>query len=143
MRRWLSPGGTLALVGAVFPARAQTPVTVEEVAASLHVLLLLSDGAVVALGENRSGQLGRPKATRRFFPAERVPLPAKAVQVAAGEDTSFALLEDGTVVAWGRGYRGTLGADLNGATERHTPEAIPTLRGVSQIVANGDAAMAL
>ena len=96
---------------------------VVEIAASLHVLVLLSDGSVVALGENRSGQLGRPKAIRRFFPAERVPLPAKAVQVAAGEDTSFALLDDGTVWAWGRGYYGTLGVDLKGATERHTPEA--------------------
>jgi hypothetical protein len=28
---------------------------------------------VVALGENRSGQLVRPKAIRSFLPAERVP----------------------------------------------------------------------
>jgi alpha-tubulin suppressor-like RCC1 family protein len=133
----------LALAGAAPPARAQTAPTVVEIAASGHVLVLLSDGSVVALGENRSGQLGRPKAIRRFFPAGQVPLPAKAVQVAAGEDTSFALLDDGTVWAWGRGYYGTLGADLNGATERHTPEPIPKLRGVSQIVATDDAVMAL
>ena len=143
MKRWLSVGLILTLAGSAFPARAQTPATVVEVAASLHVLVLLSDGSVVALGENRSGQLGRPKAIRRFFPAGRVPLPARAAQVAAGEDTSFALLEDGTVWAWGRGYYGTLGVDLSGATERHTPEAIPTLQGVSQIVASGDAAMAV
>ncbi len=43
----------------------------------------------------------------------------------------------------GRGYHGTLGVDLKGATERHTPEAIPTLRGVSQIVADGNTAMAV
>ena len=86
MNRWLTLGLVLALACAAFPARAQTPATVVEIAASLHVLVLLSDGSVVALGENRSGQLGRPKAIRRFWPAERVPLPAKAVQVAAGED---------------------------------------------------------
>ena len=143
MNRWLTLGLILALAGAAVPARAQTPATVVEIAASLHVLVLLSDGSVVALGENRSGQLGRPKAIRRFWPAERVPLPAKAVQVAAGEDTSFALLDDGTVWAWGRGYYGTLGVGLKDATERHTPQAIPTLRGVSQIVAAGDAAMAV
>ncbi len=143
MKRWLTLGMILTLAGAAFPTRAQTSATVVEVAASLHVLVLLSDGSVVALGENRSGQLGRPKAIRRFFPAERVPLPARAVQVAAGEDTSFALLDDGTVWAWGRGYYGTLGVELSGVTERHTPEAIPKLQGVSQIVAHGDAAMAV
>jgi len=143
VNRWLTLGLILALAGAAVPARAQTTATVVEIAAPLHVLVLLSDGSVVALGENRSGQLGRPKAIRRFLPAERVPLPAGAVQVAAGEDTSFALLDDGTVWAWGRGYFGTLGVDLKGETERHTPQAIPTLKGVSQIVADGDSAMAL
>ena len=127
------------------PVGAQAPpaVTVVEVAASLHVLVLLSDGSVVALGENRSGQLGRPKAIGRFLPAERVPLPAKAVHVAAGEDVSFALLDDGTVWAWGRGYAGTLGEDLKGSTERHTPAAVPGLRNVVQIEADGNTAMAV
>jgi hypothetical protein len=49
---WLTLGLVLALAGATFPARAQTPATVVEIAASLHVLVLLSDGSVVALGEN-------------------------------------------------------------------------------------------
>lgn len=143
MNRWLTLGLILFLAGAAFTARAQTSATVVEIAASRHVLVLLSDGSVVALGENRSGQLGRPKVINRFLPAERVPLPAKAVQVAAGGDTSFALLDDGTVWAWGRGYDGTLGVDLNGATERHTPQAIPRLQGVSQIVADESTAMAV
>ena len=143
MNRWLTLGLTLALAGAALPARAQTPASVVEIAASLHVLVLLSDGSVVALGGNRSGQLGRPKGIRGFLPAERVPLPAKAVQVAAGEDTSFALLDDGTVWAWGRGFSRTLGVDLSGATERHTPEPIPKLQGVSQVVADGNTAMAV
>ena len=143
MNRWLTFGLIFALAGAAFPARAQTSATVVEVAASLHVLVLLSDGSVVALGNNRSGQLGRPKVIRSFLPAERVPLPAKAVQVAAGEDTSFALLDDGTVWAWGRGVNRSLGVELTGATERHTPEPIPKLQGVSQVVANGNTAMAL
>jgi alpha-tubulin suppressor-like RCC1 family protein len=114
---------------------------VVEVAAAGHVLVLFSDGTVVALGENRSGQLGRPKAIRRFFPAERVALPGKAVQVAAGEETSYALLSDGTVWAWGSGFSGTLGIALKG--ERHTPDAIPGLQGVVQIHARGEAAMAV
>lgn len=78
------------VTGAAIPAPAQTSATVVEIAASLHVLVLMSDGSVMALGENRSGQLGRPKVISRFLPSDRVSLPAKAVQVAAGEDTSFA-----------------------------------------------------
>jgi hypothetical protein len=76
VNRWLTCGLILALAGATFPARAQTPTTVAEIAASLHVLVLYSDGSVVALGENRSGQLGRPKGSGRFFPAARAPLPS-------------------------------------------------------------------
>jgi alpha-tubulin suppressor-like RCC1 family protein len=72
---------------------------VVEISAAGHVLVLYSDGSVVALGENRSAQAGRPKAINRFFPADRVALPGKAVQVAAGEETSYALIEDGTVWA--------------------------------------------
>ena len=143
VNRWLTLGLIAVLAGATVPARAQTSATVVEIAASLHVLVLLSDGSVVALGENRSGQLGRPQGIRRFFPAGRVPLPAKALHVAAGEDTSFALLDDGTVWAWGRGVNGTLGVDLKGATERYTPQAIPKLQGVSQIAADGNTAMAV
>ena len=143
VNRWLTLGLIAVLAGATVPARAQTSATVVEIAASLHVLVLLSDGSVVALGENRSGQLGRPQGIRRFFPAGRVPLPAKALHVAAGEDTSFALLDDGSVWAWGRGVNGTLGVDLKGATERYTPQAIPKLQGVSQIVADGNTAMAV
>lgn len=128
---------------AALPAQAQVPPTVVDIAAGGHVLVLYSDGTVVAMGENRSGQLGRPKAIRRFFPADRVALPGKATQVAAGEDTSFALLEDGSVWAWGRGYSRALGVELKGETDRHTPEAVPGLRGVVQVVARGDTAMAL
>ena len=122
--------------------RAQTA-SIVEIAASWHILGLFSDGSVVALGENRSGQLGRPKGIRRFFPAQRVELPRQAVHVAAGEDVSYAVLDDGTVWAWGRGQSGLLGVDLHGATDRDTPMAVPGLDGVDHVVAAGEAAMAV
>ena len=104
------------------PAAGQAPVTVTQIAASWHILALLSDGTVSALGNNRSGQLGRPKVTRGFLPAARVDLPRPALQVAAGDDdASYALLDDGTVWAWGRGFSYNLGVPLQGASERHTP----------------------
>ena len=74
----------------------------------------------MALGEDRSGATRPAKGTSRFFPAGRVPLPSKAVHIAAGEDTSFALLDEGTVWAWGRGFYGTLGVDLKGTTRTGT-----------------------
>jgi alpha-tubulin suppressor-like RCC1 family protein len=125
------------------PLDAQAP-TVTQIAASWHILALLSDGTVSALGNNRSGQLGRPKAVRGFLPAARVDLRGKAVQVAAGdEDASYALLEDGTVWAWGRGVGNNLGVRLTGATERHTPEGRSGLTEVARIVAFKASVMAV
>jgi alpha-tubulin suppressor-like RCC1 family protein len=125
------------------PLGAQAP-TVTQIAASWHILVLLSDGSVTATGNNRSGQLGRPKVVRGFLPPARVELPGKAVAVAAGDDdASYALLEDGTVWAWGRGYSHNLGVPLSGVTERHTPGQVPGLAGVARIVASGASVMAV
>jgi alpha-tubulin suppressor-like RCC1 family protein len=124
---------------------AQAPLTVVEVSASLHVLMRLSDGSVVALGENRAGQAARPPAIRRFLPAARVDLPTKAVQVVADEDTSYALLDDGTVWAWGRGYERQLGVAVQGptGTDRHTPAPVPGLGDVVEIAARNNVALAV
>lgn len=134
----------LAALGATLPLRAQAPVTVTEIAASWHILALLSDGTVAALGNNRSGQLGRPNVIRGFLPTARVELPGRAIQVAAGDDdASYALLDDGTVWAWGRGVANNLGVPLKGATDRHTPGQVPGLTDVVRVVARGAAAMAI
>jgi alpha-tubulin suppressor-like RCC1 family protein len=135
---------SLALVAAPAPV-VQAPPTVVQVSASLHVLVLLSDGSVVALGENRAGQAGRPPIIRRFLPAARVELPTKAVQVVADEDTSYARLDDGTVWAWGRGYERQLGVALTGpaGSDRHIPAPVPGLRDVVEISARGNVALAV
>lgn len=144
MSRWVTAVALwLTLLGPA-PA-AQAPPTVVQVSASLHVLVLFSDGSVVALGENRAGQAGRPPVIQRFLPAARVELPGKAVQVVADEDTSYALLDDGTVWAWGRGYERQLGVALGGpaGSNRHTPAAVPGLRDVVEISARGNVALAV
>lgn len=145
MRRFaIAVAIALAVHSTARPVSAQAPTTVTEIAASWHILALLSDGTVSALGSNRSGQLGRPKTPRGFLPAARVELPGKAVQVAAGDDdASYALLADGTVWAWGRGVSNNLGVPLNGQTDRHTPGQVPGLTDVVKIVARGAAAMAV
>ena len=125
------------------PLGAQTP-TVTQIAGSTHILVLLSDGTVSAMGQNGAGQLGRPKSTRTFEPAARVELPGKVVQVAAGDEgSSYALLEDGTVWAWGHGFNNNLGVSLNGARDRHTPGRVPGLTDVARVVVQGAVAMAV
>jgi hypothetical protein len=49
----------LAFHLALRPLGAQAP-TVTQIAASWHILALLSDGTVSAMGDNRFGQLGAP-----------------------------------------------------------------------------------
>jgi alpha-tubulin suppressor-like RCC1 family protein len=134
----------LALHLALRPLGAQAP-TVTQIAASWHILALLSDGTVSAMSENRFGQLGRPKSDPlRFLPAARVDLPGKAVQVAVGDEyASYALLENGTVWAWGHGGSNNLGVRLSGARERHTPAQVPGLTGVARIVAARTSVMAV
>lgn len=124
----------VALVATVtVPSAADAqPPRIAEVAASGHVLIRFDDGTVVAMGENRNGQLGRPKDIRQFFPVRKVDLPGKAVQVDASSETSYALLEDGTVWAWGRGYEGQLGTPITGI-ERSTPMPVPGLADVRRI----------
>lgn len=128
------------------PLGAQAP-TVTQIAGSTHILVLLSDGTVSAMGQNGAGQLGRPKSTRTFEPAARVELPGKVVQVAAGDHgTSYALLEDGTVWAWGEGFNSNLGVPMSGPREtrnRHTPARVPGLTDVARVVVMDAVAMAV
>jgi alpha-tubulin suppressor-like RCC1 family protein len=115
-----------------------------------HALALLSDGTVVAWGENGSGQLGDGTHTRRTVPVsvcavgEKAPC-AKALSgataIAAGEDFSLALLKDGTVVAWGENELGQLG---NGTTTNsRVPVAVKELSGATAIAAGRRHSLAL
>lgn len=117
-----------------------------------HSLAVLNDGAVMAWGNNDGGQLGtgnrqgpeicggpgnhKPCAKK---PTE-VPGLSTATEVSAGEFFSLALLEDGTVWAWGAGYRGELG---NGTDEESDSPVQVGLENVKQISAGGTFALAL
>jgi alpha-tubulin suppressor-like RCC1 family protein len=54
-------------------------------------------------------------------------------QIAAGQETSYALRSDGTVWAWGDNSAGQLGDGT--LTSTHTPEQVAGLTGVTQIAA--------
>lgn len=120
-------------------------------------LALLDNGTVVGWGRNKMGQLGggTPAA---FVSSTPVPVCAvveepcspgnllkEVTQIAAGRETSYALLQNGTVEAWGaNGLEGALG-DGKAAYEEssRSPVAVTGLSAVSAIAANGYGGLAL
>ncbi|HUB73821.1 MAG TPA: IPT/TIG domain-containing protein [Solirubrobacteraceae bacterium] len=106
-----------------------------------HSLALLSDGTVMAWGENEYGQLGDGE----FAPRSEVPVQVRGLSgvsaIAAGANFSLALLANGTVMAWGGDEVGQLG---DGETEESvTPVTVKGLSGVVAIAAGGRHALAL
>ena len=69
----------------------------------VHSLALLADGTVRAWGNNTFGQLGDGTLTDRLtpVPVSGITSANPAVAVAAGNNSSYALLADGSVRAWG------------------------------------------
>lgn len=105
-------------------------------------LALLSNGTVMAWGENESGELGNGKAG-----ASNVPVAVKNLKgvsaISAGGEFALALLANGTAEAWGNDERGQLGNA--GVEEGSSKVAVPVegLAGASQIAAGADHALAL
>jgi len=84
-----------------------------------HACALLRDGRVKCWGPNSFGELGiGDRSTRGITPGQMgaalpsVPLKGRAVQVAAGNSTTCALLEDRRVQCWGDNGFGQLGLGL-------------------------------
>jgi alpha-tubulin suppressor-like RCC1 family protein len=129
-------------------------------AGGAHSLALLSNGTVVAWGENESGQLGDgthtgPASCERKgrVETERIETrPCSATPVAvsgldevtaisAGGAHSLALFSNGTVVAWGNNGKGQLG---DGTTENSDAAiAVSGLHEVTAISAGGAHSLAL
>ena len=120
-----------------------------------HTLVLLSDGTVVGWGPCDWGELGPIAAVpqRRNWATALVAikLPRKAVDIAAGDASSLALLDDGTIVAWGTNYKlllgsGDAGSKLelpSGKNGSENPVRVASLTDVAQIAASGSRAVAV
>jgi alpha-tubulin suppressor-like RCC1 family protein len=129
-----------------------TPVRVEGIddavaiaAGVFHSLALLGDGTVRSWGGNTSGQLGigtiaAQEPGEELGPGEsarspvEVPGLANVQQIAAGQEHSLALLEDGTVRAWGWDELGQLG-DSEDLVDQPAPVPVEGLFDVSSIAA--------
>ncbi|MEV6028953.1 sialidase [Streptomyces sp. NPDC052036] len=108
-----------------------------------HALAVDKRGRVQAWGDNNFGQLG----TNRTGDVATTPVPVQglvsAKQVAAGCDFSLALLEDGTVWAWGRGSRGQRGQGDGDLSADAVPQPVTGLdEEVAQVAAGCHHALA-
>lgn len=106
-----------------------------------HSLALLSNGTVEAWGYNGYGELGDNGAVTEAETPGVVPGLSGVTAIAAGCNSSYALLSNGTVDAWGYNYYGELGDGTN--TERKVPVPVAGLENVVAISAGCDYAMAL
>ncbi len=104
--------------GGAVQAAGPAPLAVKQIASGAHHLLLLEDGRVLGWGRNRAGQLGGAGTANTIRTPTLIPLPGKAVNVAVSSETSYAVLDDGSVYAFGRGYDGQLGIGEAGTTMR-------------------------
>ena len=142
----------LALLSPIVAA-AQTPPAIRDVASGSHFTLVVkADGTVVGWGRDPDGQAARPVSANRVVTTPiTIDLPGKVLQVAMGDTTQYALLEDGTVVAWGTNDEGQLGNGPMGATGELgrypkptiTPVRVTGLTNIIQIEAGKKHAVAL
>jgi alpha-tubulin suppressor-like RCC1 family protein len=119
-----------------------------------HSLALLANGTVMAWGYNEYGQLGTGSTSGPevcgSYQCSTVPLPvagiSNAVAIAAGYYHSYALLANGTVMAWGYNYYGQNG-DGKGNSEGcecvTQPVAVPGVTNAIAIAAGEYGGVAL
>lgn len=124
-----------------------------------HSLALMDDGTVMAWGRNDVGQLGigtttGPETCMSELPCSKAPVQVKGLSgvkaIATGYDHSLALLDDGTVVAWGRNQWGELGTGAIGSKVcgdgwlcNPTPTPVVGLSGVAEVATGHSQSLAL
>ena len=149
-----TPTLAAALLWASFAAAqpAPTAALTRHAAARGFTLVVKADGTVLGWGRDSDGQSARPASPRGIVGTPIVmDLPGKALQVAMGDLTSYALLEDGTVVAWGANDAGQLGNGPMGASGELgrypkpsiAPVPVTGLADIIQIAAGSQHALAL
>jgi alpha-tubulin suppressor-like RCC1 family protein len=126
---------------------AETPVAVKGLSGVIaiasggeHSLALLSNGRVMAWGDNTQGQLGDGTTTNRDIPVAVMGL-SGVTGIAAGQLFSMAVLSNGTVMTWGSNNSGQLGIGNN--TDSKVPVLVTGLTGVKAVAAGDQHALAL
>ena len=135
------------LVGAPPGFESRAAETIRDVAPGGGVLVGKANGDVVTWGRSATGAIQSPAL---------MPLPDKALRVAVGgselgQFTGYAVLEDGSLVAWGSNDEGQLGVAAAGTSvalgtypkPSATPVRVTGLSGVVDVTAGDKHALAL
>jgi alpha-tubulin suppressor-like RCC1 family protein len=111
-------------------------------AGAWHSMALLEDGTVRSWGANNHGQFGAGTTSGKQYQPPMKALELDRVKaIAAGSHHSLALLEEGTVYAWGYNGYGQLGD--GSTTDRHRPVKVLDLTRIKAIDAGGYHSLAL
>lgn len=112
-------------------------------------LILRSDGSVVGFGSDTSLLAARPSSPKgRIETPTVLDLPPRVTQIAIGSDMAYALLDDGTLLAWGTNDGGQFGRGVGSSRtpanplRSATPVRVSLPKPVTQIVAAGHHALA-
>lgn len=100
-----------------------------------HVLAVTTSGKLYAWGDNTYGQLGTGNTEASDVPVHISSITGTIIDIAAGDNCSFAITYDGSVYAWGDNTYGQLG---DGTTEsKLSPTKISTPMKVA-LIASGN-----
>ncbi|HEY1642189.1 MAG TPA: hypothetical protein VGG35_15965 [Streptosporangiaceae bacterium] len=91
-----------------------------------HVLALFSDGAMLAWGANKYGQLGNGTTTSSYAPVLVKLGSARATAASASCADSYALTRDGHVLAWGYDGESQLGNGSSTDSDRPARVSLPS-----------------
>jgi len=94
-------------------------------AAQSHSCARMSDGSITCWSKrNTNGELGLAQTYGVFVPTKVEGLEKKAVSVAVGENSTCALLEDGSVQCWGANDMGQLARGTRDSSRHPSPATV-------------------
>lgn len=105
-------------------------------------LALRGDGTVYAWGLNSSGQLGDGTTVSRDSPEALPALAGEVSRLIAGDQTSYAIRFDGTLLSWGSNSGGLLGQGPAPGFSA-APTLVPGLTGVTQVASSAASTLAV